>query len=406
MYRVSGFLRDFALALMAGALVATAWVYLSPGSYYDAMEWRLIDLSLPAWLAAENYGLTPVRLVAEGLMALFLFFIGKELWEALMLERGALHGKRAGLPLIAAFAGMVGAVIAWLAFHALLETAEESYPGAGWVVPIGSDVVLAYFFGRLVFGAGHPALHVLLMITITMDITGLILVGLAYPETGLTLAWLALPLLASFGAWWFAGKKANHGSTERQRRRSLALWPYVLAGLVSWIGVFAAGLPPALGLLPMIPVMPHADHAFGLFAEAEEFLTDPLNRLAHYLVKPMLVVLFLFGVTQGGIDLAAYAPTSMVVLGALWLGKPLGLLVGALVIAPALGFALPRGVTLRHLLIIAGLCGMGFVVPLLSLTSALPGGAMQEAARLGLAMSLFAGPALILLRNLWWMTRR
>jgi NhaA family Na+:H+ antiporter len=399
MYRVSTFLRDFALALLAGSVLATLWVNIAPAHYYDAMEWRLVDLALPGWMAAEPYGLTPVRLVTEALMALFLFFLGKEMWEALMLDRGALHGRRAGVPMLAAVSAMSGAAIGWLVLSAVLETAEEAYPGAGWVVPLGSDVVLGYLFGLLLFGRGHPALHVLLLITIAMDIAGLVLLGLAYPETGLTLAWLILPVLAALGAWWLAGRRANHRASERLRRRSLQLWPYVCAGILSWIGVFAAGLPPALGLLPIIPVMPHADHAFGLFAEAEEFLSDPLNRLAHLLVRPMMVILFLFGLTQGGIDLGALAPTTWVTLGSLWIAKPLGMLAGVVLLAPVFGFPMPRGLRLRHMVAIAGLCGMGFTVPLLSLPTGLPGGAMQEAARLGLAISLLAGPALILIRR-------
>jgi NhaA family Na+:H+ antiporter len=43
--------------------------------------------------------------------------------------------------------------------------------------------------------------------------------------------------------------------------------------------------------------------------------------------------------------------------------------------------------------------GMGFTVPVLTLDTALPGGAMQEAARLGLAFSLLAGPLSLLLRR-------
>ncbi|THD83035.1 sodium:proton antiporter [Aliigemmobacter aestuarii] len=397
MYRVSTFLRDFALALLIGAVTATLWVNISPGHYYDAMEWRLIDPDLPRWIGASDYGLTLIRLVAEVLMSLFFFFLGKEFWEALMLERGALHGRRAVLPVFATVGGMVAAVLGWLVLSAMIETAEEAYPGAGWVVPLGGDALLAYLFGRIVFGAAHPALHVLLLVTIAMDITGLLTQGLAFPEARLTLAWLILPVLAAFGAWWFAGRSANIGASERLRRRSLHLWPYVLAGIVSWIGVFAAGLPPALGLLPIIPVMPHADHAFGLFAEAEEYLTDPLNRLAHHLVIPLYAVLFLFGLTHGAVDLAALAPTTLVTLGAFWVAKPLGMVLGGLILARALGFRLPPGMGRRDFLIVALLCGIGFTVPALSLASALPGGAMQEAARLGLALSIAAGPLAVLI---------
>ncbi|MBE0553935.1 MAG: Na+/H+ antiporter NhaA, partial [Rhodobacteraceae bacterium] len=187
------------------------------------------------------------------------------------------------------------------------------------------------------------------------------------------------------------------------RRRGLHLWPYVLAGLLSFAGVAASGLPPALGLLPVIPAIPHADRSFGLFAEAEEYLHDPLNRLAHLMVKPLAVVLFLFGLTRGGIDLAAFAPTTLSVLAALWIGKPLGLMLGLIGAMAFLGARLPQGIGTRDLLLIAVILAMGFTVPVVALDPALPGGAMTEAARLGLALSLLAGPlALVLAR---WLRR-
>ncbi|MDR7125277.1 Na+/H+ antiporter NhaA [Pseudotabrizicola sp. 4114] len=393
MYRVSPFVRHFGLALLAGIAVATLWLTLSPASYYDAIEWRLAELPLPLWLAPFPLALTPVNIVSDGLMALFLFFIAKELWEAIRLDRGALTGRRGGLPLGAMLGGWIGAVLVWLISGALVETAMETPPGAGWPVPLGSDVVLCYLVGRLIFGNGHPALHLLLLITIANDIAGLIVLGLAYPASGLRLVWLGLTLAAVAVAWFGFARLARSDLTERDHRRAFALWPYAVAGVVSWLGVVLAGLPGALGLLPLVPVIPHADRAFGLFAEAEEFLHDPLNRLAHLLVKPLALVLFLFGLTRGGVDVVALSPTTASVLAALWIGKPLGVLLGAMAAARLFGFALPQGVQRRDLLVIAILTGMGFTVPVLALDSALPGGAMAEAARLGLVLSLLAGGA-------------
>ena len=148
----------------------------------------------------------------------------------------------------------------------------------------------------------------------------------------------------------------------------------------------------------MIPAIPHAGRAFGLFAEAEAFLHDPLNRIAHLLVQPILLALFLFGLTRGGVDLGAFAPTTLVTLAAFWIGKPLGLIAATLLATRRLRLPLPEGVSLADMARIAGLMGIGFTVPLVALDSALPGGAMAEAARLGLLVSLLAA-ALVLLRR-------
>ena len=400
MYRVTPFLVTFAWALLAGTAIASIWLNLSPGSYYDAVEWRLLDLPLPVWLAETQPSLTLVNLTSDALMALFLFVLGKELWEALVLERRRLHGRQALMPLLALVGGLVGAAAMWLGLSARFETAAEAVPGGGWAVPLGCDVVLAYVVGRAVFGTGSPALHVLLLLTIGADIAGLLAVGLAFPDAPLRLLWLLVPLLASLGVWLLFGCRAHPSASEVQRRRALRLWPYALAGLASWVGVAASGLPPALGLLPIIPAIPHAERSFGLFAEAEGLLTDPLNHLAHLLIRPLVGVLFLYGLTHGGIDLAAWAPTTAITLGALALGKPIGIMLGGLVLAPALRLPRPSGISRRDVALIAGIAGIGFSVPVLAIGHALPGGAMQEAARLGLALSLAAGPVMIVLARL------
>lgn len=399
MYRVSSFVPRFAKALLGGAVIATAWVNLFPASYYDSIEWRLLDLALPTWIAPLPLSLTPLNIVADGLMALFLFFIGKELWEALTLEQGALKGRQAILPAGLTLGGMVGAGAAWIVTGHLIETAEEAGFATGWQVPLGSDVVLTFLVGRAVFGPGHPALHLLLLLTIATDIAALMVAGLSQPDLSLRLAWLLLPLAAATATWAGFGRPPRPDAPERERRTGQHLAPYVVAGLLSWVGVAASGLPPVLGLLPVIPAIAHADRSFGLFAEAEELLHDPLNRLTHVLAWPLTVILFLFGLTRGGVELSAFAPTTITTLVALWVGRPLGMLVIGLGLAAALGLRLPAGITLRDILRVALVMAMGFTVPVLSLEGALPGGAMQEAARLGLALSLLAGPLALVLKR-------
>ena len=398
MYAVSSFVPRFARALLGGAGLATAWVNLAPASYYDCIEWRLLDLDLPGWLAPLPLSLTPLNIVADGLMALFLFFIGKELWEALTLEQGALKGRQALLPAGLTLGGLIGTAGVWILVGSLIETAEEASFAIGWQVPLGTDVVLCFLVGRAAFGPGHPALHLLLLLSIASDIIALLVAGLTHPDLSLRLTWLMLPLAAAFGTWALFGRSPAPDAPERDRRAGQRLLPYILAGLFSWIGVAASGLPPVLGLLPVIPAIAHADKSFGLFAEIEAALHDPLNRLSHALAWPLTGILFLFGLTRGGVDLSAFAPTTVTTLAALWLGRPLGMAVIGLGLAAVLGLRLPPGISVRDILRVCVIMAMGFTVPVLSLATSLPGGAMQEAARLGLALSLLAGPLALLMR--------
>ncbi len=399
MYRVSAHLNHLAAALLFGAFLGTLHANLDPASYYDLIETRLGGVSLPDLLSSTRAPLTPLWLVGEVLMALFAFYLAKELWEAHRLERGPLRGMRATLPLLATLGGMAGAGLIWMGLTLLIEPPGMAQTRTGWLVPLGSEVLLAWVAGRAVFGAGHPALHLLLLISIGSNLAGLALLGVMLPAASLRLFWLALPVLAVGTVWLTHGRHAL-AESERAHRRAARLWPYILAGLVSWLGVVAAGLPGALGLLPVLPAIPHSHRAFGVFAEAEAFLSDPLNRLARAMFWPLMATLLAFGYLRGGLDLEAFSTTTLVTLGALWLGKPLGLLAGAALAVIALRRPFPRGLLAGDMLWLAGLSAMGFSLPLLALDSALPGGMMAEAARLGAGLSLIAGPVLVVLAGL------
>jgi Na+:H+ antiporter, NhaA family len=393
---VSPFLTRSALALVAGIAVATVFVAVAPGTYFDTMEWRLADI--PGAGGSVHGAVTPVRIVTDLLMAGFFFLLGKELWETLTIERSGLSGRQGLAPAIAALGGMAGAALVWVALSALIETAEEAAGAPGWTVPLGSDVVLAYAFGRRLFGPGHPALQVLLFLTISGDVAALLLSGITLPGGGLQWGWVGLAVAVPCLGWATLTRPAMApAATERTHARAFSPWPWVALGLVTWGAVAASGLPPAMGFLPLLPAMPPASRSFGLFATAEGFLTDPANRLSQVLRPASVAILFLFGLTHGALDPAAVAPTTWVALGALWIGKPLGLAVGLLVARHLLRLPGPRGLDITDLIAIAGLASIGFTSPALVMETALPGGAMQEAARLGLATSLLAGPAILFL---------
>lgn len=394
MYRVSPFMRRFAISLASGAGIATLWANLAPASYYDLIEWRMSDLGLLHALFANPPSLTPLNFVAEALMPFFMFLIGKELWEAIVLERGGFSGRAAVLPIAGTLGAAMGAVLVWVTLANVMDPGAQTLLASGWPVPIGGDVVLVYLFGKLTFARKSNALRLLLLVMIALDMLGLIMLGLTHPNGGLLrLAWLALPVAAAFAVWRFHARPMQISTqmTERARLRASALWPYVLAGALSYIGVIAAGLPGALGLLPIVPAILHADRSFGLFAEAEEFLNDPLNRMAHALVGPITVILFLFGLTRGGIDLAAFAPPTLLVLAAFWVGKPLGFLLGTWAALRWGGIEMPQDISKTAMLRVGLLIGIGFTVPVLALVTSLDGGEVAEAARLGLAMTMGLG---------------
>ena len=408
MYRVSRFVPRFAACLLAGAALALIWANLDPQSYSDFVEYRLADHSLIGYPNPDaafplfDRTLTLAYLVGQALMALFFLYIGKELWEALVLRHGAFHGRRALGPLVAAAVAAAVPALVYLGLSGFVADPPLPYSGAGWPVPMAGDVALSYLVGRAALGRDHPALRYLLLVAIADDIVALLITGIAVPIGSLRPVWLLLPMGASLAVWLMfnAGPRWRDGNDPLKPAQRAALrfgaWPYAVAGVISWLGMQQAGLMPALGLLPIIPAVPHADHSFGVFAEAEAVLSDLLNRIARRLVAPVSVILFVFGLTHAGVPLHSANGETLAVALALLIGKPLGVILGAALAMRLLHRPLPPGMAPADLIPVGLAAAIGFTVPLFAIDATLPGGVLREGARLGLLVSLLAAPAALL----------
>ena len=149
-------------------------------------------------------------------------------------------------------------------------------------MPTATDIAFSYLVGRIVFGAGHPAVRFLLLLAIADDAGGLLILAVFYPTGDVAPVWLLLSLVIAlavfFGFNWLP-RRLDRGKEHRPNstwvRKVLGPWPYVVAGLISWYAFAKSGLHPALGLLPIVPTVPHADRAFGIFDEAEKVPHGP-----------------------------------------------------------------------------------------------------------------------------------
>ena len=102
------------------------------------------------------------------------------------------------------------------------------------------------------------------------------------------------------------------------------LLAYVIgAGAVSWLAFYWGGLHPALALVPIIPFVPHAARDAGLFIESRSH--DTLNEFEHWWKVPVHVILFFFGLVNAGVEVASVGAGTWIVLAAILLGKPIGI---------------------------------------------------------------------------------
>ena len=403
MYRVWNFVTNYSLLLIFGALIALVWANIDASSYHHFVEYELIHkffIGHPHYSPTgelEYRSLTLHYLVNDVLMAFFFAIAAKEVWEAIILKNGSLRGRKAATPLFATLGGMVGPISVYLGLAAFLGSDTYDAVANGWAIPTATDIAFSYLVGRIVFGAGHPAVRFLLLLAIADDAAGLIILAIFYPSGELAPEWLLLSLGAAVGAYilfnWLP-RKLDQGNQLRPRstfmREKLGFWPYLIAGCLSWYGFQESGLHPALGLLPIVPIIPHADRAFGIFSEAEQYLTDLLNHCEHILKHPVEIVLFLFGLMNAGVEFSAIGSPTWLVLAGLLIGKPLGILFFGWLAAGPMRLGLPVGMRTVDLFVIGCVAAIGFTVSLFIASVAFDPGPVQDAAKMGALLSFFA----------------
>jgi NhaA family Na+:H+ antiporter len=402
MYRVWNYVSDYSLLLISGAAIALVWANLAPDSYHGLVHFTLWAGG-PIGALHTDAGVTE-RVVTvhflfnDVLMAFFFAIAAKEVWEAVALSHGSLRGRKALTPLIATAGGMAGPVVVYLCLAAALGVLDDVH--RGWAIPTATDIAFSYLVGRIIFGAGHPAIRFLLLLAIADDAGGLAILAIFYPTSAVAPAWLLLSLGAALAVFVFANelpRRLDKGRQDRPHstwvRKKLGFWPWALAGAASWYGFQMAGLHPALGLLPIVPTIPHAEREFGIFAEAERYQTDLLNAIEHALQVPVQFILFGFGLLNAGVELSAMSePTWLVLLGLL-IGKPVGITLFGWLAAYPLGLGLPDGMARRDLPVVGCVAAIGFTVALFVASVAFASGPVQDAAKLGALFSL--GGALI-----------
>ncbi|MCB2111217.1 MAG: Na+/H+ antiporter NhaA [Defluviimonas sp.] len=414
MYRVWNFIANYSLLLLSGAAVALFWANTHPESYHHLVHYVLVEDFLIGEPELEGGSVTRTLtlhfLVNDVLMALFFAIAAKEVWEAVILENGSLRGKKALTPLIATAGGMLGPVAVYLGLAAVLGVFADVH--RGWAIPTATDIAFSYLVGRMVFGAGHPAIRFLLLLAIADDAAGLVILAIFYPTGELAPSWLLLSLgsaLAVFVLFNWLPRRLDRGNQLRPNstwvREKLSFWPYLVAGCLSWYGFQEAGIHPALGLLPIVPTIPHADRAFGIFAAAEEYLTDLLNRIEHHLKLPVEIVLFFFGLLNAGVEFSAISePTWLVLLGLL-IGKPLGIFLLGWFAAFVLRLGLPQGMNARDLVVVGCVAAIGFTVALFVASVAFPAGDVQDAAKMGALFSFAAAAVSIVAGRMMGVTK-
>ncbi|MEZ4362699.1 MAG: Na+/H+ antiporter NhaA [Kofleriaceae bacterium] len=409
------------LLIFAGAL-ALAWANSPWAESYQrlwqaSLGFRLGDLTLERSL---------LWLVNDGLMTIFFFVVGLEIRRE--LHDGELsQWRRAALPVAAAVGGIVVPASIYLALAGAAETR------AGWGVPMATDIAFALGILSLLGKRVPSALRVLLLACAVIDDLAAILVIALFYSSGVSVMGLAVAL-AAFAAVLLLRRLGV--------RAPLA---YVPPAIVAWAGVYAAGFHPTiagviLGLLTPVTALllpeeglsrarrslaaiaargapgtqddalptgepseavPDADDAAPpssdelseqlrplrfLHRDVEAPTTRLIDALHPWVAFGVMPVFALAnaGVALGGAPLDATAVgVAVAVAAALVIGKPIGVIAASWLTLRLGVSSLPAGLSLRHVVVLGAVTGVGFTMSLFIAQLAFTDEGLLSAAKLG-----------------------
>jgi NhaA family Na+:H+ antiporter len=352
--------------------------------------------------------------VNDGLMVIFFFVVGMEIRRE--LHHGELsEWRRAALPAAAAVGGMLAPAAIYLALAGAPATRS------GWGVPMATDIAFAVGILTLLGKRVPAALRVLLLALAVIDDLGALVVIALFYSQGVSMSGLVVTALGFGGVfamqWLGVRAKAAYlipsvvawaGLTVAGIHPTIA---GVVIGLVTpvraWLGPdgFVVGVqmelehlvhaaPSALSSHELAQTLDHIDVARREAMSPAESLIETLHPWVAYGIMP------LFALANAGVTISAepFAASSwsivMAVALGLLVGKPVGILLAIWgTLRVGLG-VLPTGMTLRHLVVLGVVAGVGFTMALFIAQLAFADPQQLAAAKLGV-LSASGGAAVL-----------
>jgi Na+/H+ antiporter NhaA len=399
-------LRDFlrtesgsALILLAGALLAVAWINIDAASYGNVWS-----TSLSVRVGGSGITQELRQWVNDGLMTFFFLVVGLEARRE--FDLGELRDRRRlALPMLAGLGGMVVPV----GMYMLISGADASQ--GGWGAAMSTDT--AFALGMLAFvGRRFPEnlRAFILTVAVVDDLVALVVIAIVF-TTSLDIVALAVAL-AVFGVILAVrARRVTNGGI------------YAVLGLAAWVATEQSGVDPivvglAVGLLTIAYPAPRADleRATDLFRVFREQPTsqfaqsaqaglrsaispnERLQQLYHPFTSYFIVPLFALAnagvvISAGFLATAYTSPITLGIMAAYLVGKPLGISGAAGLVTRLTRGRVRPPVGWGSVLGGAAIAGIGFTVSLLIASLAFHGQELAEA-KVGVLSTLVAAPVL------------
>ena len=324
----------FLVAVAALAMANSPWA-----GWYDRL------LLTPAAVAIGDLGIhKPLLLwINDGLMAVFFFLVGLEIKREVV--SGELSSvRKMALPVVAALGGMTAPALIYAALN------RGTPEIAGWAIPAATDIAFALgVLALLGSRVPKPLKLFLLSLAIVDDLGAIVVIALFY-TADLSLA--SLGVAAAGLAALFVLNRTNVVSRT----------PYVLIGLVIWVGVLKSGVHATLAGVLVALFIPMSGGG-GRRSPLEDLEHD-LQPWVAFLILPLFAFMNA-GVSLEGVDIGfVFDPLPLGVALGLFLGNQAGILGFVFLAEKANLCRRPEGVTWPQIYGVALIAGVGFTMSL------------------------------------------
>lgn len=331
------------------------------------------DAYLGVWQTYVG-GLSIEHWVNDALMAIFFLFIGLELERE--LYNGELSNiKNAVLPIFAA----VGGICLPALIHFMFNSGTPTRVGIG--IPMATDIAFALGVLALLGNRVPASLKVFLTALAVIDDLGAIVIIAVFYTEQVSLVYL-LGAMAVFGLL----------VAMNRLFRVMALFPYVLGGILMWILMLKSGVHATIAGVLLAFAIP--------YSAKRDDMESPSYRLEHMLHKPVaFIIMPVFALANTGVIIGSdwaqglTSANSLGIISGLAVGKPAGIVLMSY-LAVVLGISqLPTGLKWWHVLGAGLLGGIGFTMSIFIANLAFAGDPeMINASKLAILLaSLTAG---------------
>ena len=356
-------------------LVAAALGLITANSPFSDKYFSVLDFHIAVGSGWSLIDLSVLKIINYLLMSIFFFVVGLEIKRE--LTSGHLASlKKAMLPFVAALGGMAIPALIYLAI------AGRVAP-AGWGVPVATDIALAVGLLTMLGPSVAASLRSFLLALAVIDDIGAILVIAFVYSTGINISWLAAALLSIL----FIAVLKKTGVSY--------VLVYSLLAFTLWFCLYKTGVHPTLAGVILGLMVPNLSYKGKKLEDIEDGSVSVIEWLEHKF-HPMstffVVPIFAFAntgvvITNESVKAASQSLIAWGIFFGLVVGKPLGVLLAALLAKRLKVAELPDGVNKSSLLATGSAAGIGFTVAIFIANLAFDDAATQDIAVLAVIVA-------------------